>query len=135
GGSENGKDWDELTRIITRFNIGLMAKLADRLKAVPEGNGTMLDNTCMVFLSDAAECHHSTCFEWPMVILGNLGGKLKTGGRYIEIPRYGRTGHKTIANLYCTFLHAAGAPRDKFGTLDREISAETQTGPIAELLA
>jgi hypothetical protein len=135
GGGENGKDWDELTRMICRYHVGLVAKLADRLKAVPEGNGTMLDNTVIVFLSDSAEAHHATCYEWPMLILGNLGGKLKTGGRYIEFPRYGRAGHRTIANLYCTFLHAAGIPRDKFGTLDPELTREAQTGPLAELLA
>jgi hypothetical protein len=135
GGGENGKNGDELTRMICRYHIGLVAKLADRLKAVPEGNGTMLDNTVIVFLSDSAEAHHATCYEWPMLILGNLGGKLKTGGRYIEFPRYGQAGHRTIANLYCTFLHAAGAPRDKFGNLDPELSRETQTGPLADLLA
>jgi hypothetical protein len=135
GLGENGKTGDELARTIRRYHMGLVARLADRLKAVPEGTGTMLDNTVIVYLSDSADAHHATCYEWPILILGNLGGKLKTQGRYIEFPRYGRAGHRTIANLYCTFLHAAGAPRDKFGVLDPELPAATQTGPLAELLA
>jgi len=135
GGGENGKTGDELAGIIRRFHLGMMVRLADKLKAVPEGNGTMLDNTCIVFLSDAGDGHHAANWEFPMVILGDLGGKLKTRGRYLEYPHYGLPGHRSIASLYSTFLHAAGAPRDKFGVLDQEIPAEMQTGPLKELLA
>ena len=39
------------------------------LEAVPEGNGTMLDHTTVVYLSDAAEGHHSRCWEWPFVVI------------------------------------------------------------------
>jgi hypothetical protein len=135
GTGADGKTAEELARIIRRFHLGMMVRLADKLQSIPEGDGTMLDNTCMVFLSDAGDGHHAANWEYPMVILGDLGGALKTRGRYLEYPHYGRAGHRSIASLYCTLLHAAGAPRDKFGILDHEIPAEMQTGPLNELLS
>jgi hypothetical protein len=134
GAGEKGKTSAELTRVIRRFYLGLVARLADKLKAVPEGDGTMLDHTAIVFLSDSGDGHHAANWEYPMVVLGDLGGTLKTRGRYVEFPHYGRPGHRTIASLYCTLLHAAGKPRDKFGVPDQELDAAMQTGPSAELL-
>ncbi|WP_439629379.1 DUF1552 domain-containing protein [Gemmata sp.] len=134
GQGEKDKSAVALTGIIRRFQLGLVARLADRLKAIPEGTGTMLDNTAIVILSDAGDGHHAANWEYPMMILGDLGGRLKTRGRYIEFPHYGRAGHRTIASLYCTLLHAAGTPRDKFGVMDSELEPATQTGPISELL-
>lgn len=69
-----------------------------------------------------------------MVVLGNMGGKLKSG-RYIDYPGYGRNGHRTTANMYLTLLHLAGAMRDNFGTPDPNLKDLDQTGPLSELLA
>ncbi len=66
---------------------------------------------------------------------GNLGGKLKTAGRYIDYPFYQSAGHRTLANLYCTLLHAAGRPRDTFGIPDPALKDLDQSGPLNELLA
>ena len=77
--------------MIRRFHFDLIARLAKKLESVPEGDGTMLDNTVIVYVSDGAEGHHSRCWEWPMVVLGNAGGKLKTG-RYVDYPGYGQLG-------------------------------------------
>ena len=95
----------------------------------------MLDNTAIVFLSDAGDGHHAANWEFPMLVLGDLGGKLKTRGRYLEFPRYGAKGHHTIANFYSALLHAVGAPRDRFGVADQELPLELQTGPLDCLLA
>src|SRR6185369_6178154 len=88
GESYNGKTWEEMAVTIRRFHFELIARLMKKLQAVPEGNGTMLDNTLIVYLSDAAEAHHSRCLEWPFVLVGNLGGKLKAS-RYVEYPYWG----------------------------------------------
>jgi hypothetical protein len=57
--------------------------------------------------------------EWPMVLVGNLGGRLNLGGRFINLPKYGSKGHTTVAQFYTALLHAAGAPVDHFGMKDR----------------
>ena len=118
------------------FHMAQIAKLMDMLEAVPEGKGTMMDNTVIVYLSDSAENHHSTCFEWPMLVLGNLGGKLKAGDRFVNVPKYGEKGHRTVAGFYTTLLHAAGAQVNHFGQQDPELKgAVEQAGPMSELLA
>jgi len=134
GGSFQGKTWADLYAMIRRYHFELIAGLMKKLEKVPEGNGTMLDNTVIVYLSDGAEGHHSRCWEWPMVVLGNMGGALKTG-RYVDYPGYGRKGHRTTANMYLTLLHLAGAKRDTFGTADPNLKDLDQTGPLSELLA
>ncbi|MFO0823911.1 MAG: DUF1552 domain-containing protein [Gemmataceae bacterium] len=134
GGTYQGKKWDELYDIIRRYHFDLIAGLIKKLEKVPEGNGTMLDNTVIVYLSDGAEAHHSRCWEWPMVVIGDMGKKLKTG-RYVDYPGYGRKGHRTTANMYLTLLHLAGASRDTFGQPDPNLKDVDQTGPLSELLS
>jgi hypothetical protein len=134
GKSYDGKTWADLYNIIRRYHFDLIAGLMKKLENVPEGNGTMLDNTVIVYLSDGAEGHHSRCWEWPMVVIGDMGGKLKTG-RYVDYPGYGRKGHRTTANMYLTLLHLAGASRDTFGIPDPNLKDLDQTGPLSELLA
>ncbi|MEQ8790385.1 MAG: DUF1552 domain-containing protein [Pirellulaceae bacterium] len=134
GGSQNGMTWYEVSQMIRRFHFEQIAKMAKRLDAIAEGDGTMLDNTVIVYLSDGAEGHHSRCWEWPMVVLGNIGGKLKTG-RYIDYPAYGYRGHRTTANMYVTLLQLAGSGRTSFGMPDPGLKDFDQHGPLAELLA
>ncbi len=129
-----GKTSSDLYNIIRRYHFDLIAGLCKKLEKVPEGNGTMLDNTVIVYLSDGAESHHSRCWEWPMVVIGDMGGKLKTG-RYVDYPGYGHKTHRTTANMYLTLLHLAGAKRDTFGMPDPNLKDIDQTGPLSELLA
>ena len=135
GQSYNGMTAADMMQKIRNYHFQLIARMMDKLAAVPEGDGSMLDNTLIVYLSDAAEGHHSRCWEWPFVVLGDLGGKLKTGGRYLSFPDYGRPGHRTFNCLYSTFLHAAGMPRDSFGMADPMLRDLQLSGPLPELLA
>ena len=130
-------DWKsgrEMRGLIRSFQVELLARLARKLDSVPEGDGTMLDNTTIVYMSDAAEGHHSRCWEWPFVVIGDLGGKLKSG-RYLSFPDYGLAGHRTFNSLYNTFLHCAGKPGAAFGQPDAMLKDLDQSGPLAELLA
>lgn len=130
---ENREAW-ELAEKIKAFHFGLIARTMKALDEVPEGDGTMLDRTVIVYLSDGAETHHSRCFEWPFVVLGKAGGKLQSGGRYLQYPNYGTKGHRTINALYNTLLHAAGAPRDDFGFMDPNLDEAMHRGPLSEFL-
>ncbi|SVB08818.1 uncharacterized protein METZ01_LOCUS161672, partial [marine metagenome] len=101
--------------------FGLIAKMAKRLENTPEGDGNMLDNTVIVYMSDAPDTHHSTGYEWPLVIVGNLKGKMKLGGNYINYPGYGKPGHRTVGSLYTTFLNSVGQNRQTFGRIDPDL--------------
>jgi hypothetical protein len=135
GGSYEGKTYEQCFVELRQYHTKLIAGLAKKLESVKEGNGTMLDNTLIIYLSDSGDSHHPSLKEWPVVLIGNLGGKLKTEGRYLRFPKYQAKNHRTMANLYCTLLHAAGKPRDKFGIADPGLKDTDQTGPLTELLA
>jgi hypothetical protein len=135
GGSYNGMTWDVLSTKIRRFHFELIARLMKKLEGVPEGNGTLLDQTTIVYLSDAAEGHHSRCWEWPFVVLGTASGKLKAG-RYLEYPYWNLPGHREIGNLYATLTHAVGDNRAYFGLHDLNLKSNAQAdGPLTEWLA
>ena len=134
GGSFQNWTAADMTNMIRRFHCQLLARTIKQLEAIPEGDGTMFDNTTIVYLSDAAEGHHSRCWEWPFVVIGNAGGRLKVDGRCMMFPDYGSDGHKTINNLYCTFLHAAGRSVDQFGQSDQMLRDLDLSGPLSELM-
>lgn len=134
GGSFLGQTSTELHNRIRRRHVELLSAFLTKLESIPEGDGTLLDSTLVVYMSDSAEGHHPGCQEWPVVLIGDLGGRLKTKGRYVRYPWYGNAGHRTMANLYLTLLHASGAPRERFGLPDLALRDLDQTGPLAELM-
>jgi hypothetical protein len=100
-------------------------------------------------MSDSANQQHSwKGANWPFVLVGNLGGKLKSG-QFLSYPvskrqtwdaagkEMGKAGdaNPTINALYCTLLHAFGAPRDTFNRSLSAPDAPALYGPLAELLA
>ena len=94
----------------------------------------MMDNTLVVYLSDSAEGHHPLCNQWPFVIIGDLGGRLKLGNRYLRYPWYGKQGHRTINSLYLSMLQAVGDDAKSFGMKDSAILDLDQDGPLAEIM-
>jgi hypothetical protein len=118
---------------IRRANMAMLVRIMKELESVPEGKGTMMDNTVIVYTSCAAESQHSTGNRWPFLLLGNLGGKLRTG-RYLHYPLEPKAKSRTINALYTTLLHAVGAPRDRFN-LEGGLKDLDRAGPLPELLA
>ena len=110
---------------------GLIKGVADQLAAVPEGDGTMLDHTAIIFLNDNGSEHHSYYDNFPAVILGDLGGAFKPGGRLIEYPHRGRPGSRGLPELWNSVCHAMGAPKDDFA----KQGLAPSDGPLPELMA
>jgi hypothetical protein len=135
GGSLPGFTSDQLLIKVRKAHMERLARLCDKLAAAKEGGGSVLDNTLIVYLSDFGDAHHPEGKEWPFVLIGNLGGRLKAGNRFLQYPKYGAQGHKTMGNLYTTLLHAAGKPSDAtFGDPDLRLKDIDTKGPLAELL-
>lgn len=125
----------EMRRRIRTFQFELIAGLAAKLKATPEGGGTMLDNTLIVYFSDAGSQHHTSYDNMPTVVVGNMRDSLKTG-RYLHYPAYNEPGHRTFANLLMSLLHGADLPCDRYGDRDRQLSEEIdQDGPLSEWIS
>lgn len=131
----NGKSAEEARDLIRVHHMKLLADLASQLDAVPEGDGTLLDNTSIIYLSDSGNEHHGNLNDWPYLVLGGNGGRLNIAGRYIHYPDYGQPGHATIGNWWTTWLNACGHPIEHFGNADLELQKNgvPQHGALAEL--
>jgi len=125
------------------------ARMLTKLQETKEGTGTMLDNTLLVFMSDSANQQHSwKNANWPFVLVGNLGGKLKTG-QFVSYPvkdqraggdgggqvfgtAYGRN---PLTNaLYATLLTVVGKPCDAFNRSPSSSEAKEAHAPLPGLL-
>jgi hypothetical protein len=123
----------EIRKRSESHHMELMNTIVTRLKAVPEGNGTMFDNTMIFYFPDSGETHHSHGTEFPFVVLAGSNTKLTLGRRYVRLPHWGKEGHKTLGNFYTTILNAYGNPIKHFGDFDPSLKFD-QTGPIKEFL-
>jgi hypothetical protein len=124
----------EASEKIRTFHFDLIARTLKKLDSIPEGDGTMLDNTLIVYLSDAANEHHTKCDEWPYVILGGHP-RLKLGGRCLTYADFNNKGHRTVNTIHNTFLHASGRPENNFGFTIPGLDHGVQEGPLSEVLA
>ena len=132
--ASNGWNGHQARMEIEKVHLNQIAKMAEKFDSIPEGNGSMLDNTLIVYMSCAGGDHHGGQADWPFLLLGGLAGKLRMG-RYIEYPKYQENGHRTIANLYLSFMHAAGMEvPDTFGQLDSNLKHLDLSGPLTELI-
>ena len=117
-------------------HMTLIDTIATRLKKVPEGDGTLFDNTMIFYFPDNGETHHSVGSEFPFVVVSGKNARLNIRGKYIRLPNYGLPGHKTLGNWYTTLLNAYGNPIKHFGDLDPGLARTgiNQTGPIQQFL-
>ena len=124
----------------------IVSQLAVPLKNTPDisGNGSMLDNTVIVYISDNGEQHHSTASEFAVLLMGGRALGLQTGGRTIVYPGVdtGGAGHRQVSNLWSTLGHVAGAAPFKLGTtkvdfdqFGAEGPGRVAMGPLTELLS
>lgn len=72
----------ELTKIYTWY-AEMFGKFLGKLDAVPEGSGTMLDNSLVVWGSELGKGNSHSFEKMPFVVAGGAAGKLKTG-RYLQ---------------------------------------------------
>lgn len=135
GKASNGWTGHQARAEVEKLHLKGIADMAKKLDGIPEGNGTMLDNTLIVYLSCAGGDHHGGQEDWPFILVGGMAGKLKMG-RYLEYPKYQESGHRTIANLYLSLMHAAGMEAlETFGQPDPNLKELDLAGPLAELMA
>ena len=98
---------------IAQFHVGQFAYLASKLDSMKEGDGTVLDNTCLMFLSNLwiGRKHDNT--RLPLVLAGGLGGTLKTG-RTLNYLEDGEDSRK-MCSLYLSLMDRFGIKLDQFG--------------------
>jgi hypothetical protein len=104
---------------ITRFHLSQLAYLATKLDAMPEGNGSVLDNSCLMFLSNlwSGRKHDNT--RLPLVMAGGLGGTLETG-RALDYLSAGDENRK-LCSLYLSIMDRMGVKLERFGDADTRL--------------
>ena len=127
----------EIRKAVRTQHMKLVDTIISRLKAVPEADGNMFDNTMLCYFADNGETHHSNGHEWPFLVFSGRDAKLDIAGRYIRLPKHGEKGHKTLGNWYTTILNAYGNPIKHYGDLDMALESKKlpQVGPITEFTA
>jgi hypothetical protein len=113
----------EILSAITRFYIERLAQLLDRLAAIREGEGTVLDNTLVVYCNELHTGWDHKAGPSPTILAGRLGGALKTG-RFIDYSQRG-VAH---GNLLVSLCHAMG-----MGSVSRVGNLPGPEGPLPDL--
>jgi len=98
---------------ISRFHVEQFAYLASKLDAMKEGNGTVLDNSCLMFMSNMFVGRKHDNSRLPLVLAGGLGGALKTG-RSINLLN-AADDKRNMCSLYLSLMDRYGVKLDKFG--------------------
>ena len=115
---------------IRQYNSRMLVRIMQTLENVPEGSGTMMDNTLIVYTSNNADKQHTNGATWPVMLLGDCGGMFKTGC-FTQLD-----GKRPINALYTTLLRAAGKNVDRFNMNDQLARKfDVGTGPLKEVLA
>jgi hypothetical protein len=80
-----------------------------RLAATPDGDGSLLDHSLIVYGSNMSNSNLHDHSNLPVALIGGACGKL-TGGRHVRCPE-----HTPLANLHVALLNKAGVPTETFG--------------------
>jgi hypothetical protein len=104
---------------IARFHLSQLAYLASKLDAMREGDGTVLDNSCLMFLSNMwiGRKHDNT--RLPLVLAGGLRGTLETG-RTLDYTK-AADGDRKMCSLYLSIMDRMGVKLDRFGDADTRL--------------
>ncbi len=117
--ASHGDTSDSYLRVV-RYYCSQAAYLAKRLESMPEGDSNVLDNSLVVFMSNmwSGSNHDST--KVPLIQIGGLGGKLKTG-RVLDYSDKGDEDRK-LCSMYLSIMDRMGVSLDKFGDANTQLA-------------
>jgi len=96
-------------REINRFHVRQFAYLLNKLRSIPEGDGTLLDHSMVLYGAGISDGNRHNHDDLPLVLAGRGGGSILPG-------RHVRYASETpMCNLLLSMLERAGAPAERFG--------------------
>lgn len=109
--THHGNDPAKVERVakINRFHVSLFAEFLAKLRDTPEGDGSLLDHSLVLYGSGMGNPNQHDHDNLPILVAGGAAGKMR-GGRHI---RYDRP--TPLANLHLTLLDKVGVRIDSFG--------------------
>jgi hypothetical protein len=98
---------------VSRYYVSQLAYLAGRLDAMKEGERTVLDNSCLMFISNMWSGSKHDSSKVPLLLVGGLGGSLETG----RVLNYlGKSDDdRKLCSLYLSLMVKMGVSQKRFG--------------------
>ncbi len=115
---QNNPDRLENLTEINKYHVGLFAHFLERLKNTPDGDGSLLDHSMLLYGSGMSNSNVHNHSPLPVVVAGGAAGQIE-GGRHLVYPA-----ETPMANLLLSLLQKAGVKQDGVGD---------STGPLTEL--
>src|SRR5207249_11651804 len=121
GGSHHQDDPAQIRRYadLNRYHVSTMAYLAEKLKAVPDGDGTLLDHSLILYGTNMGNSNQHQHYDVPHILVGGANGQL-TGNRHLTYERKTvPTGNPllSIQDLYDVHLEQQGDSTDRLAKL------------------
>jgi hypothetical protein len=95
--------------VLNTYHVTTMRYLIDKLKATPDGDGTLLDHSMVLYGSGMGNSNQHDHEDLPVILIGGASGRLK-GGRHLVFPA-----KTTMSNLLLAMLDKFGIRLEKFG--------------------
>jgi hypothetical protein len=112
GASHHQEDPVQIRRYadINRYHVSTMAYLAEKLRAIPDGDGTLLDHSLILYGTNMGNSNQHMHYDVPHILVGGANGQL-TGNRHLAYER------KTVTtgNLLLSVLELYGVHQDVQG--------------------
>jgi len=104
---------DDAFMRINKYYVSQFSYLIQKLDSMREGEGTVLDNSCLVFMSNMWSGKNHDSNKVPLLTAGGLGGTLKTG-RVLDFTEAGNDNRK-LCSLYLSLMDRMDVKLDRFG--------------------
>jgi len=115
--SHHGNDPEKVAKIakINTFHVSLFSDFLQKLKATPDGDGSLLDHTVYLYGSGMGNPSLHDHENLPVLVAGGTAHGMK-GGRHIKYEK-----GTPLANLHLTLLDRVGIELDSFGDSDGKV--------------
>jgi hypothetical protein len=95
--------------VLNRYHVTLFTYLLNKLQSIPDGDGTLLDHSMILYGSAMSDGNQHNHGPLPVILAGGASGALK-GGRHLRHPK-----DTTMSNLLLAMLDKLSIPTEKFG--------------------
>ena len=107
---------------INRYHTELFSRYLAKLRAAPDGDGSLLDHTTILYGSGISNSTSHAAENLPLLVVGGGAGSLK-GGRHLAY-----SGEPPMANLLVTLMDKLGVPVERLGGSTGELPLDTLYG-------
>ena len=109
--SHHGNEPEKLAMLIrlNTWQVELFSRFLDKLKATPDGEGSLLDHSCLLWGSGMSDSNAHSPLDVPYLMVGHGGGLFK-GDRHLAAPK-----GTQLANVMLTVAQKFEVELDQFG--------------------